>query len=288
MGAQEGLHRGMAGNTSWRTRHRPLRGTAQCRHVDGPGQHEALTGRLMPASRIFPQVHHFKWTDSVLARLVRRERAYTSGDWHLTYPDTVDESRRKLKHFEANDGRLDVAASGSRVNDGRNYRSALRRGGRLPVDRGAKRINVLRRQGPGRPRSRRSHSLGLGRRRDAQAVPMWMAPPAGFEPALPPPEGGALSPELRGLKTWQTLPAGAGRRRKRDAVGLERARTGSGGGVWRRRRWSLLEQPVEEARRLDGGALAVPRRDGVDECRVVVLVEASEGDHVAAHILLER
>src|SRR5215207_2575485 len=27
-----------------------------------------------------------------------------------------------------------------------------------------------------------------------------MAPPAGFEPALPPPEGGALSPELRGLE----------------------------------------------------------------------------------------
>jgi hypothetical protein len=27
----------------------------------------------------------------------------------------------------------------------------------------------------------------------------YVAPPAGFEPALPPPEGGALSPELRGL-----------------------------------------------------------------------------------------
>ena len=26
-----------------------------------------------------------------------------------------------------------------------------------------------------------------------------MAPPVGFEPTLPPPEGGALSPELRGL-----------------------------------------------------------------------------------------
>ena len=25
-----------------------------------------------------------------------------------------------------------------------------------------------------------------------------LVPPAGFEPALPPPEGGALSPELRG------------------------------------------------------------------------------------------
>jgi DNA-binding response OmpR family regulator len=33
---------------------------------------------------------------------------------------------------------------------------------------------------------------------------MWTSPtvpPAGFEPAPPPPEGGALSPELRGLKT---------------------------------------------------------------------------------------
>ena len=27
---------------------------------------------------------------------------------------------------------------------------------------------------------------------------IWMAPPARFELALPPPEGGALSPELRG------------------------------------------------------------------------------------------
>ncbi len=31
-------------------------------------------------------------------------------------------------------------------------------------------------------------------------VPMFWAPPAGFEPAHPPPEGGALSPELRGLQ----------------------------------------------------------------------------------------
>jgi hypothetical protein len=33
-----------------------------------------------------------------------------------------------------------------------------------------------------------------------------MAPPAGFEPALPPPEGGALSPELRGLGQGTTIP----------------------------------------------------------------------------------
>ena len=33
----------------------------------------------------------------------------------------------------------------------------------------------------------------------AVPFPMFMVPPAGFEPAPPPPEGGALSPELRGL-----------------------------------------------------------------------------------------
>ena len=34
---------------------------------------------------------------------------------------------------------------------------------------------------------------------DPRVVPPAVVPPAGFEPALPPPEGGALSPELRGL-----------------------------------------------------------------------------------------
>ena len=35
-------------------------------------------------------------------------------------------------------------------------------------------------------------------RRLRRSETLLMAPPAGFEPALPPPEGGALSPELRG------------------------------------------------------------------------------------------
>ncbi|MFJ8694682.1 glycosyltransferase family protein [Streptomyces roseolilacinus] len=72
------------------------------------GQHGAETGRLMPAEKAFPQVHHFKWNDSALARLVQREQAYSSGDWHLTYPDTVDESRRMLQHLQANGGRIDI------------------------------------------------------------------------------------------------------------------------------------------------------------------------------------
>ena len=74
------------------------------------GQHGAITGRLLPAEAAFPQVHHFKWTDSVLARLIYRKQAYSSGGWHLTYPDTVDESRRMLKHLDANSGRINITA----------------------------------------------------------------------------------------------------------------------------------------------------------------------------------
>ncbi len=75
------------------------------------GQHRAFEGRPMPAESAFPQVHHFKWTDSVLSRLTRRVEAYGSGEWHLTYSDTTDESRRILRHLEANEGRIDIAAA---------------------------------------------------------------------------------------------------------------------------------------------------------------------------------
>jgi len=74
------------------------------------GQHGALTGRSLPATEAFAQVHHFKWTDSVLPRLTQRVQAYASGDWHLTYPPTIVGSRRMLKYLEANGGRIDVTA----------------------------------------------------------------------------------------------------------------------------------------------------------------------------------
>jgi hypothetical protein len=74
------------------------------------GQHGALTGRSAPATEAFAQVHHFKWTDSVLPRLTHRVQAYSSGDWYLSYPPTIRESRRMLKHLEANGGRIDVTA----------------------------------------------------------------------------------------------------------------------------------------------------------------------------------
>jgi len=75
------------------------------------GQHGALTGRSLPATEAFAQVHHFKWTDSVRPRLTQRVQAYSSGDWHLTYPATIVGSRRMLKYLEANGGRIDVTAA---------------------------------------------------------------------------------------------------------------------------------------------------------------------------------
>ena len=74
------------------------------------GQHAALAGRPLPEREAVAQVHHFKWTGSVLPRLTRREQAYSSGDWYLTDPATVDESRRLLEHLKANGGRIDVTA----------------------------------------------------------------------------------------------------------------------------------------------------------------------------------
>ena len=74
------------------------------------GQHGALAGRSLPATEAFAQVHHFKWTDSVLPRLTHRVQAYSSGDWYTSYPTTMRESRRMLKHLEANSGRIDVTA----------------------------------------------------------------------------------------------------------------------------------------------------------------------------------
>jgi hypothetical protein len=74
------------------------------------GQHGALKGRPLPAAEACAQVHHFKWTGSVLPRLTRRVEAYSSGEWHLTYPLITAESRRLLRHLDANGGRIDVTA----------------------------------------------------------------------------------------------------------------------------------------------------------------------------------
>lgn len=73
------------------------------------GQHRAWHGLQAPADEFCPQVHHFKWSETVRTRLEKRVAAYSSGYWKST--DTaalVAESKRILDHIRNNDGRIDV------------------------------------------------------------------------------------------------------------------------------------------------------------------------------------
>src|SRR5689334_9522921 len=76
-----------------------------------------------------------------------------------------------------------------------------------------------------------------------------MVPPAGFEPALPPPEGGALSPELRG--PCQTTLA----HRPRRTPGHPRPH-GHGSGVRRR-------EELEDAARPRGAIAGALRHERI-------------------------
>src|SRR5215211_3470740 len=89
-----------------------------------------------------------------------------------------------------------------------------------------------------------------------------MVPPVGFEPTLPPPEGGALSPELRGLWVGTTIPAGSpadetGESCRGDLAGERRC----GGDA--ATRIGLAGDPRAAVRRDRGG----PGRPGGRRCR---------------------
>jgi hypothetical protein len=73
------------------------------------GQHRALAGRPVPAEEVYAQVHHFKWTGSVLERLARRFEAYTSGEWRLLHRGVATESQLFLEHVATHDGHVDVS-----------------------------------------------------------------------------------------------------------------------------------------------------------------------------------
>jgi hypothetical protein len=86
----------------------------------GPGGgHHGIPGHNgLPREQGYIQVHHFKWTDSVVARLRRRVRRYETGRWELVNPSVVDEARRVLDYldkygrFDITDERLLIGACG--------------------------------------------------------------------------------------------------------------------------------------------------------------------------------
>lgn len=73
------------------------------------GQHRAWDGNPAPGDVLCPQVHHFKWTATLQARLRQRVAAYSSGYWQTRHSAVIDESVRILQHIDDNDGRIDVS-----------------------------------------------------------------------------------------------------------------------------------------------------------------------------------
>jgi hypothetical protein len=80
-----------------------------------PGQHGAPTGRGLPRDRGYIQVHHFKWTGSVVARLRRRVERFRDGAASGMHLAIEHEARRFLAHVETHGGRIDTACGRLRL-----------------------------------------------------------------------------------------------------------------------------------------------------------------------------
>lgn len=72
------------------------------------GQHGAPEGRPMPFEAGFAQIHHFKWTGSVLRRLRTRVRYLEDGTWPGDFPSFLKETKIFLDYADQHGGRIDV------------------------------------------------------------------------------------------------------------------------------------------------------------------------------------
>ncbi|MEU6718025.1 glycosyltransferase family 2 protein [Nonomuraea sp. NPDC046802] len=74
-----------------------------------PGHHGTVGGRALPRDAGFIQVHHFKWTESVIRRLRWRVEHLAREDRRAEHNALVTHARAALAHIDANGGRIDVA-----------------------------------------------------------------------------------------------------------------------------------------------------------------------------------
>jgi len=73
------------------------------------GGHHGIPGTTgVPQDTAYVQIHHFKWTGSLVQRMRRRAKRYESGAWHLVYPSVLTEARRVLDHLDRNGGRVNT------------------------------------------------------------------------------------------------------------------------------------------------------------------------------------
>lgn len=79
------------------------------------GHHGARSAAGAPIDRTYIQVHHFKWTASLVQRLRRRAERYESGEWDIFHPAVPAEARRILAYLDRFGGRIDVRRRRLRV-----------------------------------------------------------------------------------------------------------------------------------------------------------------------------
>lgn len=74
----------------------------------GGGHHGVPGATGLPRTTAYIQVHHFKWTRTVVDRMRRRAERYETGAWSETYHGVADEARQTVAHFDRNQGRVDI------------------------------------------------------------------------------------------------------------------------------------------------------------------------------------
>jgi hypothetical protein len=79
------------------------------------GHHGTVSGRGLPRSEGFIQVHHFKWTESTLLRLRHRVDSLSQGRWQKDHYALIREAKAALAHLDAHGGRINVDDEGLRI-----------------------------------------------------------------------------------------------------------------------------------------------------------------------------
>ena len=72
------------------------------------GHHTGEGGKGLPRDEAYIQVHHFKWTGSVMRRTRRRIERYESQAWNLAYDKVLTDAHLLVNYVDGHDGHLDI------------------------------------------------------------------------------------------------------------------------------------------------------------------------------------
>jgi hypothetical protein len=73
------------------------------------GHHVGEGGKGLPRDQSYIQVHHFKWTGSVMQRTRRRIQRYETRRWNLAYDKVLVDAHLLVRYLDEHDQRIDVS-----------------------------------------------------------------------------------------------------------------------------------------------------------------------------------